>query len=74
MEHRVLAQSVGPRISVACFLHPTNKTLFKPIRPIEELLSDNNPPIYREVLFTEYISYYQSKGADGVASRANFRL
>ncbi|CAN0924349.1 1-aminocyclopropane-1-carboxylate oxidase homolog 1 [Linum grandiflorum] len=73
-EHRVLAQNVGPRISVASFVH----TPFTPcpIRygPIEELLSENEPPKYRHTTIAEYNAYCFSKGLDGISGLAHFKL
>ncbi|KAL0435622.1 UNVERIFIED_CONTAM: 1-aminocyclopropane-1-carboxylate oxidase1 [Sesamum radiatum] len=54
VEHRVVAQPVGPRISVACFFTPSLKAGAKPFGPIKELLSDENPAVYREFMFREY--------------------
>ncbi|KAH7840571.1 hypothetical protein Vadar_018728 [Vaccinium darrowii] len=54
VEHRVLAQPIGPRVSVACFFTPISTASAKPFGPIKELLSDENPAIYRECLFSEY--------------------
>ncbi|XP_056170400.1 1-aminocyclopropane-1-carboxylate oxidase homolog 1-like [Syzygium oleosum] len=61
-EHRVLVRRTGPRVSVACFLFPGGKQKSKRYGPIEELLDEDNPPMYRETSFTEYYGYYMSSG------------
>ncbi|KAL2238766.1 1-aminocyclopropane-1-carboxylate oxidase homolog 1-like [Sesamum indicum] len=61
VEHRVLAQPVGPRISVACFFTPSMKAAAKPFAPIKELLSDENPAVYREFMFREYTQHYKTR-------------
>ncbi|KAL0459423.1 UNVERIFIED_CONTAM: 1-aminocyclopropane-1-carboxylate oxidase7 [Sesamum latifolium] len=67
VEHRVLAQPVGPRISVACFFTPSLKAAAKPFAPIKELLSDENSAVYREFMFREYCLYYKTR-FEGVGS------
>lgn len=58
VEHRVLLKPADePRISVACFLGTDD--LQKPYGPIKELISENNPPIYGEVKFGEYMKKYK---------------
>ncbi|KAH7839476.1 hypothetical protein Vadar_004658 [Vaccinium darrowii] len=54
VEHRVLAQPIGPRVSVACFFSPISTASAKPFGPIKVFLSDEYPAIYRECLFSEY--------------------
>ncbi|XP_062021986.1 1-aminocyclopropane-1-carboxylate oxidase homolog 1-like [Rosa rugosa] len=74
VEHRVLATRLAePRTSVACFFTADDK--LKPFGPIKELVSDVNPPIYRNnISFGEYIAYYRQKGQDGNSKIPHFRL
>ncbi|KAK2967937.1 hypothetical protein RJ640_010547 [Escallonia rubra] len=45
-EHRVLANCVGPRVSVACFLTTGVLPTSKLFAPVEELLSEENLSVY----------------------------
>ncbi|KAJ0244921.1 1-aminocyclopropane-1-carboxylate oxidase 1 [Hirschfeldia incana] len=67
VEHRVLANVVGPRISVACFFSTYLMANPRVYGPIKELLSEQNPPIYRDTTITEYSKFYRSKGFDGTS-------
>ncbi|KAM6565320.1 hypothetical protein CsatA_024448 [Cannabis sativa] len=74
VEHRVLASHDGPRISIACFfakyVNPTSKLY----GPIKELLSENDPPKYRETTVQEYISYFSEKCNEGTKPLDRFKL
>ncbi|XP_027336990.1 1-aminocyclopropane-1-carboxylate oxidase homolog 12-like [Abrus precatorius] len=73
-EHRVLANRDGPRISVACFFYPGLKAYSKVYGPIKELLSEDNPPKYRETTFAECEANFVSKGLDGTSSLTRYRI
>ncbi|PIN24310.1 Iron/ascorbate family oxidoreductase [Handroanthus impetiginosus] len=62
-KHRVIANCCGPRISVACFFSgPISE--HKIYGPIKELISDENPAKYREVILREYIAKFLNTGLD----------
>ncbi|KAF8006385.1 hypothetical protein BT93_K0629 [Corymbia citriodora subsp. variegata] len=74
VQHRVLTRQVGPRVSVACFISPSGMQKTKPFGPIKELLSENNPPIYKETSLLEYVTYYKSHGLSGNSALPHFRI
>nr|AFK38092.1 unknown [Lotus japonicus] len=74
VEHRVLANRIGPRISVAMFFRSGLQSSTKLYGPIKELSSENNPPKYRETTFDDYMAYFDAKGLDGISKLLHFRL
>ncbi|KDP40305.1 hypothetical protein JCGZ_02303 [Jatropha curcas] len=74
VEHRVLANRVGPRISAACFFTPTIMQKPRVYGPIKELLSAENPANYREATWKEYADYFNAKGLDGTSVLLPFKI
>ncbi|KAL5712148.1 hypothetical protein ACHQM5_014347 [Ranunculus cassubicifolius] len=72
VEHRVLARAAVPRISAATFFYP--KELGSRHGPIKELLSEDDPPIYRDILVNEYRDFHKSEALDGKSALLHFKL
>ncbi|KAK4427752.1 1-aminocyclopropane-1-carboxylate oxidase3 [Sesamum alatum] len=74
-EHRVVANNLRSRVSVACFFRSdVNKSGDELYGPIQELLSEDNPPKYRATTVKEYVNYYNTKGLDGTSALLHFRV
>ncbi|XP_057959499.1 1-aminocyclopropane-1-carboxylate oxidase homolog 1-like [Malania oleifera] len=74
VEHRVLANQAGPRLSAASFFSTNLLPSTKLYGPIKELLSEDNPPKYREITVTDYCTYFLAKGLDGTSALLHFRV
>ncbi|KZV48198.1 2-oxoglutarate and Fe(II)-dependent oxygenase superfamily protein [Dorcoceras hygrometricum] len=71
--HRAVCNGFGPRISVACFFSgPVNEA--KIYGPIKELLSHENPPVYKEVALSEYLVKFFAGGLDNHRALDYFKL
>ncbi|KAE8667982.1 1-aminocyclopropane-1-carboxylate oxidase-like protein 1 [Hibiscus syriacus] len=64
VKHRVTANHVGPRISVACFFSGDASLLDETFGPIKELISEANRPRYKEFLLKEYLAKAVSSPLD----------
>ncbi|KAL1208502.1 1-aminocyclopropane-1-carboxylate oxidase-like protein 11 [Cardamine amara subsp. amara] len=74
VEHRVLANKRGPRISIASFFSSSVRQNSKVYGPMKELVSEENPPKYRDTTLREYSEGYFKKGLDGTSHLSNFRI
>ncbi|KAK2647245.1 hypothetical protein Ddye_022440 [Dipteronia dyeriana] len=74
VKHRVVANRAGPRVSVASFFSTDRLTCPRLYGPIKELLSEENPPKYRETSVQEYVAYFRAKGLDGTSALLHYKL
>ncbi|PHU14353.1 1-aminocyclopropane-1-carboxylate oxidase -like protein [Capsicum chinense] len=74
MAHRVLANRVGPRVSVACFFTTGHSLSSRVYGPIKELLSEDNPARYRETTVKDYAVHYDATGLGGKSALTAFRI
>ncbi|KAK4487253.1 hypothetical protein RD792_006141 [Penstemon davidsonii] len=72
VEHRVLVNKIGPRISVACFFSGIAVPA-KIYEPIKELISEAKVPLYKEFTVFDYINNFYSRPI-GKSGLDDFRL
>ncbi|KAK8557322.1 hypothetical protein V6N13_013596 [Hibiscus sabdariffa] len=64
VKHRAITNRVGTRITVPCFFSGHATLLEKPFGPIKELISEANPPRYKEFLLKDYVAKFLSSSLD----------
>ncbi|OMO95488.1 Oxoglutarate/iron-dependent dioxygenase [Corchorus olitorius] len=74
VDHRVVTNSVRPRVSVASFFTTALLPDSRLYGPIKELLSEENPPKYRETTVKGCITYLNAKGLSGSSPLPHFRI
>ncbi|XP_038877361.1 1-aminocyclopropane-1-carboxylate oxidase homolog 1-like [Benincasa hispida] len=74
VEHRVLSNREGPRVSIASFfgigVYPTSQVY----GPIKELLSELNPAKYSETTLKDFYFYHNNRGLNGTSALQHYRL
>jgi isopenicillin N synthase-like dioxygenase len=70
VEHRVVASSVGPRVSVACFFRTDTST--KVLAPM--ITGGHGEPRYKSTTVAELVRYYRTKGLDGTSTLQHLRI
>ncbi|KAK7277214.1 hypothetical protein RIF29_18365 [Crotalaria pallida] len=74
VEHRVVANHVGPRVSIASFFSTSLQPSSKLYSPIKNLVSEDNPPKYRETTVYDYVAYSYARGLDGTSPLPHFKI
>lgn len=74
VDHRALSNKIGPRISIASFFSSGSLPSSKLYGPIEELLSENNPPKYRATTLKDFYDYFSQKGLDGTSTLSHYKI
>ncbi|KAJ0937972.1 putative deacetoxyvindoline 4-hydroxylase [Helianthus annuus] len=73
-QHKVVANKVGPRVSVASFFTTGAIPISKVYGPITELLSEDTPAKYRNATLKEHVEYFRAKGLDGSPALLHFKI
>ncbi|GKV21773.1 hypothetical protein SLEP1_g31721 [Rubroshorea leprosula] len=65
IEHRVVANASQNRISVPIFVNPRPSAM---IGPLPEVVANGEKPIYKQVLYSDYVKHFFRKAHDGKAT------
>ncbi|KAA3468523.1 feruloyl CoA ortho-hydroxylase 1-like [Gossypium australe] len=68
VEHRVVANGSNNRISVPIFVNPRPSDM---IGPLPELIENGEKPIYKQVLYSDYVKHFFRKAHDGKKTIVN---
>lgn len=62
IEHRVIANGSNSRISVPIFVNPRPDAV---IGPLPEVLDGGEKPLYKQILYSDYVKHFFKKAHDG---------
>ncbi|CAN1279575.1 1-aminocyclopropane-1-carboxylate oxidase homolog 1 [Linum perenne] len=74
LQHRAVVKSKGPRVSVASFFTHGFSQNPRMYGPIKELLSEDDPPKYREITIQDLTSYIYDNGLGGTSALHHLKL
>ncbi|CAN1151744.1 1-aminocyclopropane-1-carboxylate oxidase homolog 1 [Linum perenne] len=72
--HRVRAKNAGPRISIATFFGHGSTKSTRLYGPIKELVSEKDPPKYKEITIGDFFLASYEKGVDGTSVLPRLKL
>ncbi|KAI3699972.1 hypothetical protein L2E82_44582 [Cichorium intybus] len=72
--HKVVANKVGPRVSIGSFFRANLMETSKVLEPIKELISTDNPSKYRSTTTKEHRDYFLRKGLDGTSALLHLKI
>jgi isopenicillin N synthase-like dioxygenase len=73
VEHRVVASSVGPRVSVACFFRTNGAAAAASV--LAPIVTDGDGKVrYRSTTVEELLRHSRAKGLDGTSALQHFRI
>ncbi|XP_037424807.1 1-aminocyclopropane-1-carboxylate oxidase homolog 1-like [Triticum dicoccoides] len=72
VEHRVVANGVGPRVSVACFFRTHGAAAST--RVLQPIVAGGDRARYKSATVEELLRHYRAKGLDGTSALDHFRL
>ncbi|KAL1563159.1 1-aminocyclopropane-1-carboxylate oxidase 1-like [Salvia divinorum] len=73
-EHRAIVNRAGPRISVGCFFSGPVTNSTKIYGPIDQLITQENPTVYKEIVLSEYLMKFLATGLDNYRALHYYKL